>query len=370
MRNIQFLDLKTINHSYKDDFNLAFQRVLKSGWFINGSELESFESEFAKYCGTSYCIGTGNGLDALTLVLKAWIELGFIKKKDEVIIPGNTFIASALSIIHAGLVPVFAEPDPISFNLNVEGIEKARTKNTKVIMPVHLYGQLASMNEICDYAKRNKLLVLEDAAQAHGATFNGSKAGSFGDAAGFSFYPGKNLGAIGDGGAVTTNCEDTAKLVRSIGNYGSQKKYLHVYQGLNSRLDEIQAAFLRIKLANLNDEIKVRQKIAENYDKSISHQNIVLPKIINHEIESHVYHLYVIKNEQRDMLQIHLAENGIETLIHYPIPISNQKSFSAYKNLADSTSMHLSNTILSLPIGSHLNDADIEYICDSINRFS
>lgn len=367
MNNIQFLDLKKINDRYREEFISASQRVFDSGWFVNGLEVESFETEFAQYCGARYCIGTGNGLDALTIVLKAWIELGLVNTNDEVIVPGNTFIASALAVTQAGLTPVFTEPHPHSFNLTVQTIDDVRTEKTRVIMPVHLYGQLAPMDEICEYAKRNNLLVLEDSAQGHGAMLRGQRAGSFGDAAGFSFYPGKNLGALGDAGAITTSCKETAVVARSIGNYGSKQKYIHQYQGVNSRLDELQAAFLRVKLRYLDEEIASRQNIAKQYDRCIVRPDISLPQIASGHISSHVYHLYVIKTDRRDALQAQLTEQGIQTLIHYPIPVPQQGAYSEHKFENGPITCNLAKSILSLPIGSHLNQSDVEYIYESIN---
>ncbi|EET4012267.1 DegT/DnrJ/EryC1/StrS family aminotransferase, partial [Escherichia coli] len=290
---IDFLNLQKSNARYNNELIEAAVRVIESGWYISGSELNAFENNFAKYCKVKHAIGVANGLDALTLTLKAWQELGKLKRNDEVLVPANTYIASILAISEAGLKPVLVEPNEFSYNLSVDNIRAKITANTRVILPVHLYGLISPMDEIMNFARENNLLVLEDSAQSHGASINGKKAGSWGDAAGFSFYPGKNLGALGDAGAVTTNDTDLADTVRYLRNYGSKIKYKHEFKGVNSRLDEIQAAFLNVKLNYLDDDIRIRRNIANRYLNEIKNELIVLPTISSEE--NHVWHLFVIR---------------------------------------------------------------------------
>ncbi|EEZ8549738.1 DegT/DnrJ/EryC1/StrS family aminotransferase, partial [Escherichia coli] len=285
---IDFLNLQKSNARYNNELIEAAVRVIESGWYISGSELNAFENNFAKYCKVKHAIGVANGLDALTLTLKAWQELGKLKRNDEVLVPANTYIASILAISEAGLKPVLVEPNEFSYNLSVDNIRAKITANTRVILPVHLYGLISPMDEIMNFARENNLLVLEDSAQSHGASINGKKAGSWGDAAGFSFYPGKNLGALGDAGAVTTNDTDLADTVRYLRNYGSKIKYKHEFKGVNSRLDEIQAAFLNVKLNYLDDDIRIRRNIANRYLNEIKNELIVLPTISSEE--NHVWH--------------------------------------------------------------------------------
>ncbi|EFI7296879.1 DegT/DnrJ/EryC1/StrS family aminotransferase, partial [Escherichia coli] len=294
---IDFLNLQKSNARYNNELIEAAVRVIESGWYISGSELNAFENNFAKYCKVKHAIGVANGLDALTLTLKAWQELGKLKRNDEVLVPANTYIASILAISEAGLKPVLVEPNEFSYNLSVDNIRAKITANTRVILPVHLYGLISPMDEIMNFARENNLLVLEDSAQSHGASINGKKAGSWGDAAGFSFYPGKNLGALGDAGAVTTNDTDLADTVRYLRNYGSKIKYKHEFKGVNSRLDEIQAAFLNVKLNYLDDDIRIRRNIANRYLNEIKNELIVLPTISSEE--NHVWHLFVIRIKDR-----------------------------------------------------------------------
>lgn len=322
---ISFLDLKAINAQYQDELVAAATRVIDSGWYIQGTEVKGFEEEFADYCGSKYCIGVANGLDALSLTLRAWKEMGKLKEGDEVIVPANTYIASILAITENRLKPVLVEPDEATCNLCLEKTAAAITPNTKAIVAVHLYGQICPMPELMELAEEHALLVLEDAAQAHGASIGERKAGSWGHAAGFSFYPGKNLGALGDAGAVTTDNEELAKTIRALGNYGSHKKYENLYQGVNSRLDEIQAAMLRVKLRHLDEEIKCRRKVAEYYLTNIDNPNIQLPTVADRE--THVWHLFVVRSGQRDVLQQQLAEQGVQTLIHYLVPPHQQKAY-------------------------------------------
>ena len=313
---IPFLDLKGINARYRDEMIQAASRVIDSGWYIQGSEVRKFESEFSEYCGVKHCIGVSDGLDALTLIIRAWKEMGKLRDGDEVIVPANTYIASILAITENRLVPVLVDPNESTYNLCPNKIESALTSKTKVILPVHLYGQLADMQQIMDIAERNKLLVLEDSAQAHGASLNGKIAGSWGDASGFSFYPGKNLGALGDAGAITTNDVELANTIRALSNYGSHKKYENLYKGVNSRLDEMQAAFLRVKLKYLAKDIDARRTIAKTYSQCIDNKKISLPFCLH--TDQHVFHLYVIRVKNRTKLQQELDSHGVETLIHYP----------------------------------------------------
>ena len=299
--------------------------MLDSGYYVLGSEVESFESEFAQYCGVGHAVGVANGLDALTLVLRAWLETDMLSPGDEVIVPAHTFIASILAITQCNLTPVLIEPDPVSFNLSVKELQLAITPKTKVILAVHLYGQMANMPEICSIASEHNLLVLEDCAQAHGASLKGKRAGSWGDAAGFSFYPGKNLGALGDAGCVTTKHECLAKTVRTISNYGSMKKYHHSLEGVNSRLDEIQAAALRVKLQHVDSEIEHRRTIARIYSKKIKNECVKIPKWSDDG--SHVFHLYVLRTRARKEFINRLKSSNIETLIHYPIAPLDQIAY-------------------------------------------
>lgn len=342
-----FLDLKATNGQYRDELVEAATRVIDSGWYIGGNELQQFEQEFADYCGTKFAIGVANGLDALTLTLRAWKELGKLKEGDEIIVPANTFIASILAITENNLVPVLVEPELATYNLCPIQTEAAITPKTRAILPVHLYGLMANMPAIMDIAERHQLLVLEDSAQAHGASLNGKKAGNWGHASGFSFYPGKNLGALGDAGAVTTNDVELAATIRALGNYGSHKKYEHQYRGVNSRLDEIQAAMLRVKLRYLDKEIAHRRIIAAAYLKEIKNPSITLPTA--HD-ESHVWHLFVIRTKQRELVQSYLNEQDVETLIHYPVPPHQQKAYIKWKTQKLPVTEMLHKQVLSLPI--------------------
>ena len=370
---IPFLDLKDINAQYRNDLIDACIRVIDSGWYIKGKELAAFEAEFANYCGSEHCIGVANGLDALILTLRAWKELGKLNEGDEVIVPSNTYIATILAITENGLQPVLVEPDAESYNICPQKISQAITSNTKVILAVHLYGQLAPMVEIMALANEHEILVLEDSAQAHGASFNQMKAGSWGHASGFSFYPGKNLGALGDAGAITTNDNELAEVIRSLSNYGSQKKYENRYQGLNSRLDEIQAAMLRVKLRHLDTDSLQRKKIAKAYLKGIQNPLILLPlaKDLTHSnLENHVFHLFVVRVKLRQHFQEHLQAAGIETLIHYPIPPHKQQAFQSWNNLRFPLAELMSLEVVSLPIGPTMSMADVEQVISAVNSFS
>ncbi|NMP16499.1 DegT/DnrJ/EryC1/StrS family aminotransferase [Thalassotalea sp. Y01] len=364
---IPFLDLKEVNSQYSDELKEACSRVIDSGWYILGDELSAFEQEFADYCGVNSCIGVANGLDALTLILRAYKELGVLDDGDEIIVPANTYIASILAISENNLKPVLVEPNIDSFNLDAFNISNAITERTKAILAVHLYGQITHMDEICTLARKHNLKVIEDAAQAHGAMYNGQKSGSLGDAAGFSFYPGKNLGALGDGGAITTNDLELAKVVRAIRNYGSLERYQHDYKGVNSRLDEIQAAMLRVKLKFLDRELHARKEVAKLYLEGINNENVVLPKTFADS--EHVWHLFVVRSKYRDQLRDYLNENGIQSLIHYPIPPHKQSAYMELnvKSFVISESIH--SEVLSLPMSSTLSKSNVENVIDILNEF-
>lgn len=369
---IPFLDLKAINAQYRDELIEACTRVIDSGWYIAGNELTQFEQAFASYCGTKHAIGVANGLDALILTLRAWKELGKLKDGDEVIVPSNTYIASILAISANDLVPVLVEPDLATYNLCPKQTEAAITAKTRAILPVHLYGQLADMPAIMAIAQRHNLLVLEDSAQAHGAELNGKKAGNWGDASGFSFYPGKNLGALGDAGAVTTNDDQLAETLRALRNYGSHEKYKNLFQGTNSRLDEIQAAMLSVKLKHLDTEIAHRRKVADAYIQGINNTAVTLPLTLNSSPltrENHVWHVFVIRCEQREALQKHLLEHGIQTLIHYPIPPHQQQAYKEWNMDSYPVSEMIHQQVMSLPMGPTVTDEQVAQVIAAINIF-
>lgn len=368
---ISFLDLKNINQQYRQQLIEACTRVIDSGWYIGGTELEQFEQNFAKYCGTQYAIGVANGLDALILTLRAWKELGKLQDGDEVIVPSNTYIASILAISANQLKPVLVEPNPNTFNLDPAKIEAALTEKTKVILPVHLYGQLADMPKIMQIAKQLNLLVLEDSAQSHGAQIQGKKAGNWGDASGFSFYPGKNLGALGDAGAVTTNDAELATMLKALRNYGSHEKYKNLVPGVNSRLDEIQAAMLDVKLKYLDQETQHRRHIASLYLNGIKNPLIQLPlgDVNAESYMQHVWHLFVIRTNQREALQQYLLNHGVQTLIHYPIPPHKQQAYKEWNNLNYPISEQIHDEVLSLPMGPTLSAVDAERVIALCNQF-
>lgn len=362
---VPFLDLKTINNELRQELSRAFERVMDSGWYIQGEELKLFENEFATYCNTEYCVGVGNGLDALHLILHAY-DIG---AGDEVIVPSNTYIATWLAVSYVGATPVPVEPDERTYNIDPSLIEAAITPKTKAIIAVHLYGQSADMDAINLVAKKHNIKVIEDAAQAHGALYKGRKVGSLGDAAGFSFYPGKNLGAIGDGGAITTNDKEIAKKIRVLGNYGSQVKYHNEVKGYNSRLDELQAALLRVKLKKLDEWNEKRRKIANKFLQSLNSYACCLP-VVPEWCEA-VWHLFVIRSPKREALQIHLQNNGIGTMIHYPIPPHLQ---NAYKELGFSRgdfpiAERIHEQVLSLPMSPVLSDEDVDLVVAACNSF-
>lgn len=364
--NIPFVSLEPLQKEIRSELDEAYRRVIDRSNYIQGEECEFFEKEFAAYCGTKYCIGVGTGLDALYLILRA-LDIG---KGDEVIIPSNTFIATALAVSYAGALPVLADPDINTYNLDPEKLEAKISEKTKAIIAVHLQGRMADMDAICAVARRHGIKVIEDAAQAHGTRYKGKRAGSFGIAAGFSFYPGKNLGALGDGGCVTTDDEDLAKRIRALGNYGSDYKYHHIYKGTNSRLDEIQSAFLRVKLRHLDRWNKERRRIAARYIREIHNPLITLPLESNAEYE-HIYHVFAIRCNQRDKLERYLNTNGIGTVKHYPIPIHMQR---AYRDLGIKEgelpiAEEISRTILSIPMFYGMDEESVNYMISKLNRF-
>lgn len=365
---VEFLNLKKINERFIDEIQEACERVIKSGWFILGEELKEFEGEFAKYCNVKYAIGVANGLDALNLVLKAWKILGKLKDGDHVIVPANTYIASVLAISENDLVPVFAEPNADTFNIDIDSVKSAYSTNVKAILPVHLYGQICEMREIKEFANNNNLLLLEDAAQAHGSNIDNIKAGAWGDAAGFSFYPGKNLGALGDAGAITTNDEELARVIYALRNYGSEEKYKNIYIGVNSRLDEIQAAILKVKLKHLDRDTELRRTIATRYLSEIKNEFIKLPAVSS-DINAHVWHLFVVKTKHREQFQKYLSSKGIGTLIHYPLPPHKQQAYKAYNHLNFPITEDIHNTVISIPMDPTLTDEEINHIINTINVF-
>ena len=363
---IPFLDLKTINLRDRKSLIDACTAVIDSGWYIQGKCLQEFESEFASYCGSKNCIGVANGLDALTLTLRAWKEMGRLSEGDEVIVPANTYIASVLAITENQLIPVLVEPDELTYNLSSSGILRALTFKTKVILPVHLYGKISPMREIMSIANEHNLLVLEDCAQAHGAQLENVRAGAWGHAAGFSFYPGKNLGALGDGGAVVTNDLELAVKIRQIGNYGSARKYVNDVKGVNSRLDELQAAILSVKLKRLDLDNSARRQIAAEYCDRIENSHIkTLPL---GELE-HVYHLFVIRTALRDQLAKHLEKRGINTLIHYPVPPHKQKAYLEFENLNLPVTELMHREVLSLPISPVMDPTEVDLVIKACNSF-
>ncbi|WP_138755236.1 DegT/DnrJ/EryC1/StrS family aminotransferase [Paenibacillus sinopodophylli] len=362
---IPFLDLKQINLRHEEEITQNLVDFLHSGWYILGKQVEDFEKQFAEYCGTKYCIGVANGLDALSLIIRAY----GIGEGDEVIVPSNTYIATILAISANGAIPVLVEPNLSSFNIDPEVIEGKITPRTKAIMVVHLYGQSCNMDPINELANKYSLKVFEDCAQAHGAMYKDKKVGNLGDAAAFSFYPGKNLGALGDAGAITLNNEETYLKLKALRNYGSHQKYENLYKGVNSRLDEIHAAVLKVKLKYLDEDNNLRRKFAEEYSRNICNPLITLPSVEGESGLSHVWHLYVIRVNNRDKLQAYLLNRGIQTLIHYPIPIHKQE---AYKELNDDKypiSEKIHNEVLSLPISPVMSIEDVQKVTEALNEY-
>ena len=363
--NIPFVSFNVMHKEIETELEQAFKTVLQNNWYIQGVECEAFEKEFAAYCGAKYCVGCGNGLDALYLILKAY----GIGEGDEVIVPSNTYIATALAVSYTGALPVFVEPEEDSFNINPFLIEEKITDKTKAIMAVHLYGQPVEMDEIKAIAKKHNLKIIEDSAQAHGATYKGVRTGNLGDAAGFSFYPGKNLGALGDGGAVVTNDKELADKVRALGNYGSDYKYHHIYKGNNSRLDEMQAAFLRVKLRKLDQWNKERNRIARRYCSEIHNSKLTLPVI--GENMTHVFHIFAVLCNERDALEKYLTDCGIGTNKHYPIPMHMQGAYEDL-NIPEGTypiAEKISATELSLPMYYGMSEEEISYVIEKLNAF-
>jgi dTDP-4-amino-4,6-dideoxygalactose transaminase len=365
---IKFLDLKKINSNYNSEFIKSLSEVLDSGWYLLGNNVKQFEKNISEYIGAKNTIGVANGLDALRLILKAYIELGVMKEGDEIIVPANTYIASILAITDNRLKPILVEPDIDTYNIDYTLIEKHITAKTRAIMVVHLYGCICWSPLLKTLSEKYNLKIIEDNAQAFGAIWDYKKSGSLGDAAGFSFYPGKNLGAIGDAGAVTTNDDDLAIVIRTLANYGSKTKYINEYQGLNSRLDEIQAAFLNLKLKNIDSENQIRRDIAKLYNSKIFNSKIILP---NNEFDelSNVWHLFVIRTSDRIDLQRYLLENGIETLIHYPIPPHKQIGYSNLNHLTLPITEKIHNEVLSLPISPVMEIEEVEKVIKIINAF-
>jgi dTDP-4-amino-4,6-dideoxygalactose transaminase len=372
---IKFLDLKAINDSFEPELSNAVKRVLDVGWYLQGNETKAFEKEYAEFVGTKHCIGVANGLDALRLILKAYIEMGIMSEGDEIIVPANTFIASILAISDNRLIPVLVEPDIHTYNIDPTKIEEKITERTKGIMLVHLYGQNAMHPEIQHLVETHDLKLIEDNAQAIGACFGEKRTGSLGHVSGHSFYPGKNLGCLGDGGAVTINDDDLASTIRALANYGSKVKYVSEFQGLNSRLDEIQAAILRVKLKRLDADNIRRHQIAKYYCENISNKEIILPvqkeyfQISASDFRlSHVWHLFVVRHKWRDKLQGFLTENGIQTLIHYPIPPHKQLAYKNLNAMSFPITEQIHSEVLSLPISPVLENDEVKKVVEVINR--
>ncbi|WP_433765940.1 DegT/DnrJ/EryC1/StrS family aminotransferase [Flavobacterium ginsenosidimutans] len=365
---ISFLDLKKINKPYEAAFQQKLKSVLENGWYILGKELETFEKAFAEYCQSKYCIGVGNGFDALVLIFKGYIQLGKLKKGDEVIVPANTYIASILAILQADLIPVLVEPKLETYNIDPDLIQEKITSKTKAILAVHLYGQLAEMQKINEIVEKHNLIVVEDAAQSHGAISNQQlRINNLSSASAYSFYPGKNLGCLGDGGAITTNDSQLAKVLFSLRNYGSEKKYHNEYVGVNSRLDELQAGFLNLKLPNLDTDNEKRRAIAKRYLAEIKNDKIVLP--FWDFSTNHVFHLFVIRTKNREDLQEYLTQNNIQTVIHYPISPHQQKAFLEWNNLSFPLTEKIHKEVLSLPISPVLTQSEVDFIIKILNQY-
>ena len=364
---IKFLDLLKVNDAYRPALDEAITRVLDSGWYLLGKECEAFEKSFTDYCGVTHCVGMANGLDALNLIIKAY---GF-GSGDEIIVPANTYIASILAISQNGCTPVLVEPDITTYTINPDLIEEKITPRTKAIMVVHLYGRAVEMEKVWALAEKYSLKIIEDSAQAHGALYDGKRVGNLGDASGFSFYPGKNLGCLGDGGAVTTNDDILADKLRALRNYGSHQKYCNLYKGNNSRLDEIQAAVLNVKLKGLDIDNQRRREIAQMYCDGINNEKIILPTNFHKDTrkDNHVYHVFVVRCQARDDLQTHLTGKGIQTLIHYPIPPHKQEAYSEWNHLSFPVTEESHRTILSLPISPVMTDMEVEQVIEAVNAF-
>lgn len=360
---IKFLDLKKINNRYREEIDSRIKDILDKGWYLQGEENENFTKNFANFCGTKFTLGVANGLDALNLIIKAY---GF-GNGDEIIVPANTYIATILAISENGCIPILVEPDIKTYNINPDSIEEKITSKTKAIMVVHLYGQAVQMEKIWKIAKKYNLKIIEDSAQAHGAIYQENRTGNLGDASGFSFYPGKNLGCMGDGGAVTTNDEELFNKIKAIANYGSDRKYHHIYKGVNSRLDEIQAAVLDIKLKHLDSDNNKRREISKYYRENIKNSKIILPD--TYDEKSHVWHIFAVRTQNRDEFQKYLTEKGIQTIIHYPTPPHKQGAYKEWNNLSFPITEEIHNTILSLPISPVMTDSEIEKIVEVVNEY-
>lgn len=364
---IKFLDLQKITQKYSQEIHEAVDRVVDSGWYLQGNENEKFEANYSKYIGTKYTVGCANGLDALIWIFRAYIEMGVMEVGDEVIVPANTYIASILAISENGLKPVLVEPSIDTYQIDDSKIEPAITAKTKAILIVHLYGQCAYTQKIADICRKYNLKLVEDNAQAHGCIYNGKRTGSLGDAAGHSFYPGKNLGAFGDAGAVTTNDEELADVVRAIANYGSTKKYVFKYMGRNSRLDEIQAVVLNVKLKYLDEDVSIRKMVAKYYIENITNSKIITPLV--NDWSSHAFHIFPIRCEKRDELQKYLMDNGVQTIIHYPIPPHKQECYKEWNDLSFPITERIHAEELSLPMSSVITEEKIKKIIELLNNF-
>ncbi len=364
---IKFLDIQKITERYAPRIHEAASGVIDSGWYLLGEETKQFEKKYAGYIGTEYCVGVANGLDALRIILRAYMELGIMKEGDEIIVPANTFIASIIAVTDNRLVPVLVEPDINTYQIDDTKIEAAITPKTKGIMIVHLYGQCAYTEKVNEICRRYNLKLIEDNAQATGCKFNGKSSGSLGDAAGHSFYPGKNLGALGDGGAITTSDRSLADVVRSLANYGSNIKYVFDYQGYNSRLDEIQAAILSVKLSGLDQDNWRRKEVARYYLNHINHPEVTLPTI--NDWEAHVFHLFVIRSARRDALLRHLNDKGVQALIHYPVPPHKQRAYSEWNHVYLPVTEKIHTEVLSLPISQVITDEEVAIVVEAVNSF-
>lgn len=367
---VPFLDIKKINLRHQEAFENAFKEVLQSGWYILGQNVINFEEKFAHYCGTKYCIGVANGLDALILILEAYKELGIMQTGDEVIVPANTYIASILAISKAGLVPVLVEPSLSNYLLDTTLIEEKISAKTKAILPVHLYGQICNMEAINAIAEKHQLKVIEDSAQAQGAIYKGKRSGNLGHASGFSFYPGKNLGALGDAGAITTNDEALAKTIMALRNYGSHIKYQNLYKGVNSRLDEIQAAMLSIKLSCLDQDNDYRRQVAHYYLTHIKNNEVQLPVVTDAVNDlTHVWHVFTIRVKNREAFQQHLLNAGVQTVIHYPVPPHRQPAYREFQQLSLPVSESIHHQIISIPISPVITEAEYKQVADAVNSY-
>lgn len=364
---IKFLDLQKVTQKYSEEIHEAINRVVDSGWYLQGKENEKFEADYSAYIGTKYTVGCGNGLDALIWIFRAYVEMGVMKPGDEVIVPANTYIASILAISENGLKPVLVEPSIETYQIDDSKIEEAITERTKGILIVHLYGQCAYTDKIGELCKKYNLKLIEDNAQAHGCKFKGRRTGSLGDAAGHSFYPGKNIGALGDAGAVTTNDEELEKIVRAVANYGSTRKYVFKYIGRNSRLDEIQAAVLDVKLKYLDNDIAIRKQVAKYYIDHIINPEIITP--IVKDWDAHVFHIFTIRCKRRDELQKYLTENGVQTIIHYPIPPHKQECYKEWNNLSFPITEQIHNEELSLPMSPVMTEEEVKTVVDILNNW-